>query len=76
MTSTPLPYQPQGAPMVDGERAEPTLPSNVVALPRGDASRGSDDDAAYKELIAFIAEFKDDDTECNHLTPEDFSEGL
>ncbi len=74
MTNTPLPYQPHGEPMVDGERAEPTLSSNVVVLPRGDAAGGSDD-AAYKELIEFIAKFKDDDTECSHLTPEDFLEG-
>lgn len=86
MPASRIPYEPTGEPMVDGERPEPALPpvtsqnaapaSNVVPLPaRADISRASDEDAAYKELIAFIAANKDDDTACSFLPVAEFSEG-
>ncbi len=76
MTHDPKPYDPIGAPMAGGERPEPALPANVVPLPeRPEVSRVSDEDAAYAELIAFIAANKDDDTECKFLPPDAFAEG-
>jgi len=76
MTTSHIPYEPTGQPMVDGERPEPALPNNVVPLPaRAEISRSSDEDAAYKELIAFIAANKDEDTACSFLPVAEFSEG-
>lgn len=75
MQGPPKPYNPIGAPMVEGQRDEDNPPSNVVPIRPADGVRADDEDAAYAELIAFIQAEKDVDTDVSFLPAATFAEG-